>query len=234
MSGADQRPRTRVTRVPDRADYDLATVAAILDAAPICHVGVIDERGFPVVIPTLHARADEQLYLHGSAAGRTIKAAGSSEICVTATLVDGLVLARSAFHHSINYRSVVIFGTGEVVEDEAGKLDALEAFTEKLIPGAVERRSPADPSGAQRHGRRPAADRRVVGEGPDRWADRRARGLWAAGLGRDRPATCGRRSARGRRGARRRRASRLRRQLPARAPIVECSPLGRLSIRVGP
>ena len=135
MSGADQRPRTRVTRVPDRADYDLATVAAILDAAPICHVGVIDERGFPVVIPTLHARADEQLYLHGSAAGRTIKAAGSSEICVTATLVDGLVLARSAFHHSINYRSVVIFGTGEVVEDEAGKLDALEAFTEKLIPG---------------------------------------------------------------------------------------------------
>lgn len=135
MSGADQRPRTRVTRAPDRADYDLATVAAILDAAPICHVGVIDERGFPVVIPTLHARADEQLYLHGSAAGRTIKAAGSSEICVTATLVDGLVLARSAFHHSINYRSVVIFGTGEVVEDEAGKLDALEAFTEKLIPG---------------------------------------------------------------------------------------------------
>ena len=135
MSGADQRPRTRVTRVPDRADYDLATVAAILDAAPICHVGVIDERGFPVVIPTLHARAGEQLYLHGSAAGRTIKAAGSSEICVTATLVDGLVLARSAFHHSINYRSVVIFGTGEVVEDEAGKLDALEAFTEKLIPG---------------------------------------------------------------------------------------------------
>jgi uncharacterized protein len=135
MSGANQRPRTRVTRVPDRADYDLATVAAILDAAPICHVGVIDERGFPVVIPTLHARAGAQLYLHGSAAGRTIRAAGSSEICVTATLVDGLVLARSAFHHSINYRSVVIFGTGEVVENEAGKLDALEAFTEKLIPG---------------------------------------------------------------------------------------------------
>ena len=135
MSSADQRPRTRVTRTPDRAEYDLATIEAILDAAPICHVGAIDERGFPVVIPTLHARIGEHLYLHGSAAGRTMKAAGRGEICVTATLVDGLVLARSAFHHSINYRSVVIFGTGEAIEDEAGKRDALEAFTEKLIPG---------------------------------------------------------------------------------------------------
>ena len=234
MSGADQRPRTRVTRVPDRADYDLATVAAILDAAPICHVGVIDERGFPVVIPTLHARADEQLYLHGSAAGRTIKAAGSSEICVTATLVDGLVLARSAFHHSINYRSVVIFGTGEVVEDEAGKLDALEAFTEKLIPGRWDDVRP--PTRQELNGtavvRLPIdeSSAKVRTGGPIDEPEDYGLPVWAGTV----PLRVVAGAPEADEGARRRRASRLRRQLPARAPIVECSPLGRLSIRVGP
>jgi len=135
MSPPGDRPRSRVSRVPDRADYDLATVGEILDAAPVAHVGLMEEGGFPVVIPMLHARAGDQLYLHGSSASRLIRSSGGSEICVTATLVDGLVLARSVFHHSVNYRSAVVFGTPERIEDEAGKLAALEAFTEKLIPG---------------------------------------------------------------------------------------------------
>ncbi len=135
MPSKSKRPRTRITRAPDRAAYDRATIEAILDAAPICHIGVLDDGGFPVVIPTLHARIGDQLYLHGSTASRTIKAAGRSEICVAATLVDGYVLARSAFHHSVNYRSVVLFGEPETVSDDPGKLAALEAFTEKLIPG---------------------------------------------------------------------------------------------------
>jgi nitroimidazol reductase NimA-like FMN-containing flavoprotein (pyridoxamine 5'-phosphate oxidase superfamily) len=135
MSPASKRPRSRISRVPDRADYDLETVGAILDAAPVCHVGLVGDGGFPVVIPMLHARAGDRLYLHGSSAGRLIRGSGESEICVTATIVDGLVLARSAFHHSVNYRSAVVFGRPERIEDEAGKLTALEAFTEKIIPG---------------------------------------------------------------------------------------------------
>lgn len=134
MPGTTKRPRTKITRVPDRAAYGRDVIEAILDAAPVCHVGVIDD-GFPVVIPTLHARVGDRLYLHGSSASRMMRSAGNDEICVTATLVDGYVLARSAFHHSVNYRSVVLFGRPEPVSDEAGKLRALEAFTEKLVPG---------------------------------------------------------------------------------------------------
>ena len=135
MSETGKRPRSRISRVPDRADYDLETVGAILDAAPVCHVGLVEADGFPVVIPMLHARDGDQLYLHGSSASRLIRASGEREICATATLVDGLVLARSVFHHSVNYRSAVVFGRPGRIEDEAGKLAALEAFTEKLIPG---------------------------------------------------------------------------------------------------
>jgi hypothetical protein len=121
--------------VPDRAVYEREAIAAILDAAPVCHVATVDPSGHPVVIPTLHARIGEWLYIHGSAASRTLREASRAEVCLTATLLDGLVLARSAFHHSVNYRSVVVFGQAERVLADADKRRALEAFTEKLIPG---------------------------------------------------------------------------------------------------
>lgn len=129
------RPRTKVTRMPSRAGYERERIEAILDEALVCHVGTVDPAGHPVVIPTLHARAGEWLYLHGSAASPTLRRAGRGEICLTATLLDGLVLARSAVHHSVNYRSVVVFGHPQPVESADEKRAALEAFTEKLIPG---------------------------------------------------------------------------------------------------
>lgn len=121
--------------MPSRAAYDCETIEAILDEAPICHVGTVDQDGNPVVIPTLHARVGEWLYIHGSAASPTLRRASQAELCLTATLLDGLVLARSAVHHSVNYRSVVVFGQAELVEAAEDKYRALEAFTEKLIPG---------------------------------------------------------------------------------------------------
>ena len=127
--------RTRVRRVPQRGAYERETIEAILDETLISHVGFVHE-GQPVVIPTLHARLGERLYLHGSAASRMLRTLEKGvPVCATATLVDGLVLARSAFHHSVNYRSVVVFGTATLTEpgDETAK--ALELFTEKLVPG---------------------------------------------------------------------------------------------------
>jgi nitroimidazol reductase NimA-like FMN-containing flavoprotein (pyridoxamine 5'-phosphate oxidase superfamily) len=121
--------------MPRRAAYDRATIESILDEAMVCHLATVDEAGFPVVVPTLQARDGDHVYLHGSAAGRTLRAAARMEVCLAATLLDGLVLARSAVHHSVNYRSVVIFGSAERVVDEAGKRRALAAFTEKLVPG---------------------------------------------------------------------------------------------------
>jgi nitroimidazol reductase NimA-like FMN-containing flavoprotein (pyridoxamine 5'-phosphate oxidase superfamily) len=121
--------------MPKRAVYERERIEAILDEAPICHLGTLGDTGNPVVIPTLHARDGDSLYLHGSAASPTLRRAGRAEICVTATLLDGLVLARSAVHHSVNYRSVVVFGQAEAVESDEEKCRALEAFTEKLIPG---------------------------------------------------------------------------------------------------
>lgn len=144
-----ERARTRVRRIPKRASYESETIAAILDEALICHVatagppGAAAGRGAgppgaPPVIPTLHARDGEHVYLHGSSASRTLREAGRVEICLTATLIDGLVLARSAMHHSVNYRSVVLFGEAELIEEEDEKLRALRAFTEKLLPGRWE------------------------------------------------------------------------------------------------
>jgi nitroimidazol reductase NimA-like FMN-containing flavoprotein (pyridoxamine 5'-phosphate oxidase superfamily) len=127
--------RTRVRRVPQRGAYERETIEAILDETLISHVGFVHE-GQPVVIPTLHARLGDRLYLHGSAASRMLRTLEKGvPVCVTATLVDGIVLARSAFHHSVNYRSVVVFGTATLIEpgDETAK--ALELFTEKLVPG---------------------------------------------------------------------------------------------------
>jgi nitroimidazol reductase NimA-like FMN-containing flavoprotein (pyridoxamine 5'-phosphate oxidase superfamily) len=110
-----EKSRTRVRRVPQRAAYERAAIEAILDEALVSHLGVIDPAGFPVVIPTLHARIGEHVYVHGSAASRTLREAGRSDACLTATLLDGLVLARSAFHHSVNYRSVVVIGQAEPI-----------------------------------------------------------------------------------------------------------------------
>lgn len=121
--------------MPRRAVYEREAIEAILDEALVCHVGTVDPDGFPVVTPTLHARVGEHVYLHGSAASRTLREAERAEVCLTATLLDGIVLARSAFHHSVNYRSVVLFGQAERIGDAEGKRRALEAFTEKLVPG---------------------------------------------------------------------------------------------------
>jgi len=121
--------------MPSRASYEREAIAAILDEAIVSHVGSVGPDGSPVVIPTLHARIGERLYIHGSAASPTLRRAARAEICLTATLLDGLVLARSAVHHSVNYRSVVVFGQAERLEASEEKRAALEAFTEKLVPG---------------------------------------------------------------------------------------------------
>ncbi len=127
--------RTRFRRSPARGSHDRETIDAVLDAAPIVHAGVIED-GQPFVLPTLHARIGDDLLLHGSTASRLFKAmASGAPLCLTATLVDGIVLARSVFHHSMNYRSVMLLGAGEAVTDAGQKLAALEAFTEKLAPG---------------------------------------------------------------------------------------------------
>lgn len=126
--------RTKLKRLPKRGAFDQATIYQILDEAFICHIGFnIDGQTF--VIPTAFGRKGETLFVHGSAASRMMREMSKGiDVCVTVTLVDGLVLARSAFHHSINYRSVVIFGKAEIVTDEAEKNEALFAFTEHLIP----------------------------------------------------------------------------------------------------
>src|ERR671915_727623 len=127
--------RTRVRRVPQRGDYDRDTIDAILDETLVSHVGFVHD-GEPVVIPTLHARLGDRLYLHGSAASRLLRTLERGvPVCATSTKIDGLVLARSAFHHSVNYRSAVVFGTATLVEPEQERLQALELFTEKLVPG---------------------------------------------------------------------------------------------------
>jgi uncharacterized protein len=126
--------RTKLRRKPSRGSHELTTIEAILDEALVCHAGVVDG-GTPVVTPTLHVRVGSTIYLHGSAASRTLCGARGAEICLTATLVDGLVLARAVMHHSANYRSAMVFGLGEPVEEEGEKLRALEALVEKLVPG---------------------------------------------------------------------------------------------------
>jgi nitroimidazol reductase NimA-like FMN-containing flavoprotein (pyridoxamine 5'-phosphate oxidase superfamily) len=128
-------PRTKLRRKPSRGSHDRAAIEAILDEAMVCHVGIVDGEGAPVVTPTLHVRVGSQVYLHGSAASRTLRAARDSQVCLTATIVDGLVLARAAMHHSANYRSAMLFGRGEEIEDPDEKRRALEALVEKLVPG---------------------------------------------------------------------------------------------------
>lgn len=127
--------RTKLRRLPKRGAFDRETIYPILDEAFICHVGFVVE-GQPYVIPTGYARVGDDLYIHGSSASRMLRnLAKGVDVCVTVTLIDGLVLARSAFHHSMNYRSVVILGKAELVDDPDEKYKALEAFTEHVIPG---------------------------------------------------------------------------------------------------
>ena len=135
MTGFPKTAQNRVRRVPDRGAYDTATIYPIVDEALICHVGLIED-GHPIVIPTLHARDGNEILLHGATTSRLMQVAASgAPLCITITHVDGLVLARSVFHHSANYRSAVLFGRGRLVEDPTQKMQALERFTEKLIPG---------------------------------------------------------------------------------------------------
>src|SRR5688572_9093572 len=135
MPDSTQTERTRVKRLPNRGAYDRETIYAILDAGFICHVGYVMD-GQPYVIPTGYARIGDDLYIHGSSASRMLRNLSQGvDVCVTVTLVDGLVLARSAFHHSVNYRSVVILGKAVLVKDPDEKGKALEAFTEHVIPG---------------------------------------------------------------------------------------------------
>jgi len=125
---------TKVKRLPKRAAYDRETIYKILDEAFVCHVGFMANEK-PFVIPTGYARLDDNLLIHGSAASRMMRNLSEGiEVCVTVTLIDGLVLARSAFHHSMNYRSVVIFGRAKLIGDEQEKFDALRAFTEHIAP----------------------------------------------------------------------------------------------------
>ena len=126
--------RTRVRRHSERAQTERADLFAVLDAGMICHLGVV-VNGSPVVLPTAYGRIGDTLYLHGSSANRSMHAADGYEVCVTVTHVDGLVCARAAFTHSVNYRSAVVFGTARIVTDEAERLAGLRAVTEQLIPG---------------------------------------------------------------------------------------------------
>jgi len=126
--------RTKVRRIAERGIYDRAAIAAILDEAFVCHVGFVHE-GAPRVIPCVYARSGNSIYLHGSTANRMLRNLCRAEACISVTLIDGLVLARSAFHHSVNFRSVVIFAQGEEVKNAEEKMEALHLTVEHSIPG---------------------------------------------------------------------------------------------------
>jgi nitroimidazol reductase NimA-like FMN-containing flavoprotein (pyridoxamine 5'-phosphate oxidase superfamily) len=140
-----QTARTKVRRHPERGAYDRATIDAILDEALICHVGFVHD-GAPFVIPTIHARDGDMLYVHGSPGSRMLRnVAEGIDICVTATLLDGLVLARSVYHHSMNYRSVVVVGRAREVTGRDEKLHAMQCVVEHVVPGRWDdARQPSD------------------------------------------------------------------------------------------
>jgi uncharacterized protein len=127
--------RTRLRRRPRLGVFDRAAIEAILDEGLLCHVAFVSAGG-PVVIPTLYARDGDVMYIHGSTASRMVRSlAAGVDVCLTVTLLDGLVLARSAFHHSANYRSVVVFGRATPIEGDAAKMKALHALSEHVVPG---------------------------------------------------------------------------------------------------
>src|SRR5258708_35707104 len=126
--------RTRLRRHSERGKTEHADLLAVLDAGMICHLGVV-LNGAPLVLPTAYGRIGDTLYLHGSSANRSLHAADGHEVCVTVTLLDGLVCARAVFSHSVNYRCAVVFGTARIVTDSGERLAGLRAVTEQLIPG---------------------------------------------------------------------------------------------------
>ncbi len=127
-------PRTRVKRLHEKATYDADTIKAVLDAQPLAHIGHLIG-GAPAVTPTLQWREGDRVYWHGSSASRMIKAATGQPVCLTVTLLDGLVLARSGLEHSVNFRSVMVFGVAEAVMDQAAKARHLEVMMEQMYPG---------------------------------------------------------------------------------------------------
>ncbi|MFC8101552.1 pyridoxamine 5'-phosphate oxidase family protein [Streptomyces sp. NPDC057363] len=139
--------RTVPTRSPDRASYDKELVHSILDEGYVCHLGFVRD-GSPVVLPTLYGRVGERLYVHGSTGSRPLRMTGAADpglpVCLTVTHVDALVLARSAFHHSINYRSVVVHGTAYDVTDPKERLTALDALVDHVVPGRSRDSRPAN------------------------------------------------------------------------------------------
>jgi nitroimidazol reductase NimA-like FMN-containing flavoprotein (pyridoxamine 5'-phosphate oxidase superfamily) len=142
MSQPPPSPRSQVRRLPDRGAYDRETIHAILDAGLVCHVGFVSE-GHPFVIPMNYGRDGDRVLLHGSAASRLMRGMEAGwPVCLTVTLLDGLVLARSAFHHGMNFRSVVLFGRATPVADSAAKTAALRAISEHLVPGRWEKVRP--------------------------------------------------------------------------------------------
>jgi nitroimidazol reductase NimA-like FMN-containing flavoprotein (pyridoxamine 5'-phosphate oxidase superfamily) len=135
MDIISQTDRTVLKRLPQRGSFEREQINQILDEGIVCHVGFVVD-GHPVVIPTGYGRVEQDLIIHGSQASRMLRALKQGiDVCVTVTLIDGLVLARSAFHHSMNYRSVVIFGRARLIEDEQEKIDALRALSEHIVPG---------------------------------------------------------------------------------------------------
>ncbi|HEX6190324.1 MAG TPA: pyridoxamine 5'-phosphate oxidase family protein [Pyrinomonadaceae bacterium] len=135
MNELSRTQRTTLKRLPQRGSFERQQINEILDEGFICHVGFVVDNG-PFVIPTGYARAGDELIIHGSQASRMLRQLGQGiDVCVTVTLIDGLVLARSAFHHSMNYRSVVVFGRARVIEERAEKMSALTALSEHMIPG---------------------------------------------------------------------------------------------------
>ncbi len=137
--------RSTVKRVPKRGSYERELIYQILDEGFICYVSFVAD-GQPFVIPTAYGRVEDKLYIHGSPASRMLRALQTGiEVCVCVTLVDGLVLARSAFHHSLNYRSIVIFGTATIVKEEEDKLAALKAFCDHIIPDRWQATRPPNP-----------------------------------------------------------------------------------------
>lgn len=146
MTSEPQLPsRSRLRRHPERGRYDEATVHAILDEALVAHVGVVTERG-PLVLPMAYARVDRTLYLHGAAGNAMLRSAEGQSVCATVTLLDGLVLAKSAFHHSMNYRAVVVFGLAQPLTDEAEQRMALDAIVDRVEPGRAAEARPPNPS----------------------------------------------------------------------------------------
>ncbi len=143
--------RTVPTRSRERASYDRELVHAILDEGCVCHLGFVRD-GAPVVLPTLYGRIGDRLYVHGSTGSRPLRMARQSDpglaVCLTVTHVDGLVLARSAFHHSINYRSVVVHGIAREVVDEEERRTALDALVDHVVPGRSHDSRPADAQGS--------------------------------------------------------------------------------------